>query len=186
VNIEQTGQILDVLSTAYPRLYPSKTDRDKALVLWAKLFLDDPVELVSAAVKALIVSDEKGFPPHIGAVKQQMHKLLHSNEMDATDAWNLVRKAIRNSAYEAREEFGKLPEVVQRIVGSPSQLKDWGMMDSDTVHSVVASNFMRAFRQRSESARQFELLPADVKTAISGFAERLTLDAPQRQEEEAL
>ena len=67
--------------------------------------------------------------------------------MTAQEAWNLVARAIRNSGYESRKEYDNLPPDIQRLVGSPEQLRDWAMMDSSTVHSVVASNFQRALQR---------------------------------------
>jgi len=44
-------------------------DHFDTVVLWATMFKDEPFKLVSAAVKTFIASDEKGYPPHIGAIK---------------------------------------------------------------------------------------------------------------------
>lgn len=168
---QETGIIMDILRAAYPRFYagPEAPDPKAAISLWAGMFADEPVELVAAAVKAFIASDTKGFPPHIGAIKNAIHDLRSAKSMDETEAWNLVRKAVANSGYEAAEEFRRLPEQIQRIVGSSNQLRDWSQMDSDTLNSVVASNFQRAYRTRQESYRRDALMPPDVKKAISGI-----------------
>lgn len=59
MTIEQTGIIMDILTTAYPRFYsgPDAPDMVKTLRLWAEMFARDDVALVAAAVKALIESD---------------------------------------------------------------------------------------------------------------------------------
>lgn len=136
------------------------------LNLWAEMFADDDAAVVGLTVKSMLNSDKYEYAPTIGQVKEKMRKLLAGAEMDATDAWNMVAKAICNSGYEAEKEFAKLPKPVQRIVGSPNQLRDWSQMDSDTVHSVVASNFQRAFRVRQESAREYQQLPDSVTALL--------------------
>ena len=172
---KETSIIMDILKTAYPRFYngPGAPDKLQTLNLWAEMFADDDVAMVAAAVKSYIASDVTGYPPHIGAIKNAMYDLTQAGSLDAAGAWQLVRKAIANSGYESKREFDRLPENVRRIVGSPSQLRDWGMMDSDTVHSVVASNFQRAYRARQESMRRDALLPADVKRLLSGVVRGL-------------
>ena len=44
-------------------------------------------------------------------------------------------------------------------------------MDSRTLNSVVASNFMRNYREIAEKEREFERLPADVKTLVGEMRE---------------
>ena len=174
---QETGIIMDILATAYPRFYagPDAPDPEKAVALWAEMFAEDDVAVVAAAVKALIATDDKGFPPHIGAVKAKVRQITQPTGMTPQEAWNLVAKAIRNSAYDSREEYDKLPKDIQRLVGSPNQLRDWATMDSDTVQSVVASNFQRSFAEREKSDADYRALPGDVKALISGMAERMML-----------
>ena len=174
---QETGIIMDILATAYPRFYagPDAPDPEKAVELWAEMFAEDDVAIVAAAVKALIATDDKGFPPHIGAVKAKVRQITQPSGMTPQEAWNLVAKAIRNSAYESREEYDKLPKEIQRLVGSPNQLRDWATMDSDTVHSVVASNFQRSFAARQKADNDFKALPRDVQAMIGTVAERMAL-----------
>ena len=174
---QETGIIMDILATAYPRFYagPDAPDPEKAVALWAEMFAEDDVAVVAAAVKALIATDDKGFPPHIGAVKAKVRQITQPSGMTPQEAWNLVAKAIRNSAYESREEYDKLPKDIQRLVGSPNQLRDWALMDSDTVHSVVASNFQRSFSIRQKADNDFKALPRDVQAMIGSVAERMAL-----------
>lgn len=173
MTIEETGIIMDILTTAYPRFYsgPNAPDMMKTLTLWAEMFARDDVALVAAAVKALIESDSKGFPPHIGAVKEKLRLISGEDEMTEAEAWGIVAKALRNSAYDSREEFEKFPPVIKRIVGSPSQLREWGMMDSETVHSVVASNFQRSYKAIVQREKELAKLPPDVKALVGKIAE---------------
>ena len=79
----------------------------------------------------------------------------------------LVEKACRNSNYGAREEFDKLPPEIQRFVGSPNQLREWGMMNSDELKTVVASNFMRSYRVRAKNDRDYFALPESVRLMLN-------------------
>lgn len=177
MNQTETLKIMAVLRGAYPAFYRdmSRKEAESVVALWAEMFADVDAAIVAAAVKALIATDDKGFPPHIGAVMAKVRQITQPAVMTAQEAWNLVAKAIRNSAYESREEYDRLPQEIQRLVGSPNQLRDWALMDSDTVHSVVASNFQRSFTVRQKADDDFNALPRDVQAMIGTVAERMVL-----------
>ena len=104
--------------------------------------------------------------------------------MTEAEAWGMVAQALRNSIYGAREEFEKFPPIVKRIVGSPSQLREWGMMDSETVHSVVASNFQRSYKAIAQREKELAKLPPDVKALVGKLTEGKKLDAlPEKKRE---
>ena len=127
------------------------------------MFADDRPDLVAAAVKSFVVTDTKGYPPHIGVIKDKMRLFTTPEAMTEQEAWGLVRKALSNSLYHSDEEYNALPRLIQSLVGSPSQLKEWALMDESTVQSVVASNFMRSYRARAKHQEEFDALPEDVK-----------------------
>ena len=172
MNRSETSAILTILKTAYPQFYRGidVKEAERTVSLWHEMFKDDPVDVVAVAVKAMIA-----FPPNIGEVKEEIAEMRSPNEMTAIEAWGLVAAATRNSLYNAQAEFDRLPPTVQRLVGSPLQLREWATMDADTVSSVIASNFQRAYRVRSASDREYMKLPDDIKKVISGVADRLSL-----------
>ena len=91
-------------------------------------------------------------------------------------SWSLVERACRNGLHGAGEEFEKLPPLIQKAVGSPNQLREWAMMDADTVKSVVASNFMRSFKIYQKRERETAMLPESVRELLTGVTERLALN----------
>lgn len=169
----ETAKILTILRAAYPNFYKDMTraDTDKIVSLWAEMFSDEPYQLVAAAVKALITSSPNPFPPVIGEIKEQIQKLsAPKGELSEQEAWGVVFSKLSNCIYNSREQFDSLPPVIKQVVGSPSQLYEWALMDTNTLQSVVASNFMRSYKARAASYREYSKLPADVRR----FAERLT------------
>lgn len=186
MTLEETGIIMDILTTAYPHFYggPNAPDMVKALKLWAEMFARDDVALVAAAVKGLIETDNKGYPPNIGAVKEKLRLITGGDEMTEAEAWGIVAKALRNSTYGSREEFEKFPPIIKRLVGSPAQLREWGMMDSETVHSVVASNFQRSYKAIAQREREIAKLPPDVKSLVGKISDSKKLDVPPEKKPE--
>ena len=177
MNRLETADILAVLKAAYPQFYNglSPKEANKIVDLWAEMFKDEPVMVVAVAVKAMIASRTNTFPPNIGEIKEQITKMRMPKEMTAAEAWTLVYRAIANSGYNAKEEYDRLPPTIQRLVGSPQQLREWGMMNAETVQSVVASNFQRSYTVRIKSDREYMALPSDIKQMISSVAQQFAL-----------
>ncbi len=174
---DDTLAIMSVLKAAYPSFYRDmkRSEAESIVSLWAEMFKDESAEVVAIAVKAHIASDSKGYPPHIGAIKDAIVKLQRPKQMTEQEAWLLVSKATRNGIWGAKEEFEKLPTLLKRIVGSPEQLKEWAMMDSDTLQSVVASNFQRSYKAISEKERETMTLPSSVRGVIAQLSEAMSV-----------
>ena len=163
----ETLKILAVLRVAYPNFYKAMSEDDyrDTAILWSDLFRDDPFTLVSAAVKTLIATDEKGYPPNIGAVKATMAKLTEPPVLTEMEAWNLVRRYM--SAYATHEEFMELPEAIRRAVGSASQLCQWALTDMESL-PVIMSNFMRSYKTAVTEEREYARIPKDVRALMAG------------------
>jgi len=160
----------------------SEKDHSDTVVLWATMFKDEPFELVSAAVKTFIASDEKGYPPHIGAIKAAIAKLTQPDALTEIEAWNIVRGKM--SYYATRADFLSLPAVIQRAVGSASQLSQWAMTDIESM-SVIQSNFMRSFRAAQAAEQQRARIPKDVLALMDGRKQAMLLEQEQNSECEA-
>lgn len=199
---EHTLAIMAVLKAAYPGYYRDmkRNDAERIVDLWTEMFKDEPAELVTMAVKTHIASDKKGFPPHIGAIKDAVLKIKSPETMTELEAWSLVRRAIDNASISpssrvfrngeldrrtsAERNFDQLPETLQRLVGSANQLAEWAMMDGAVVNSVVASNFQRSYRARADQIREQLALPGDVRSAMADLTGKMELPALEENREE--
>lgn len=174
---DETVKVLSVLKAAYPHSFKGMTKRDAEgmITLWETMFKADPYEAVNAAVGALIATRTTGYSPTVGEVKEQMQRVHEATTLSEQAAWSLVSKACANGLYGYKKEFAKLPEEVQRAVGAPEQLKEWASMDSETVQSVVASNFMRNYRTQAKREHENAMLPPDIRKMISGVADGMRM-----------
>lgn len=165
----EVAELMTVLQANYPDSFRGQSDEvvGAKVALWYDFFKDHPKEVVYAAAKAFMATDTSGFMPNVGQITEQIRRLNEPEEMTAGEAWGYVSKALRNSTYGSVEEFAKLPPLVQRVVGSPEQLKEWAMMEADVVQSVISSNFQRSFKVGQDRARDFEKLPGDVKAFVA-------------------
>lgn len=176
----ETKQILAVLQTAYPHFYRGETTESltRAVRLWAAMFAEDDYQTVSAAVSALIATRAETYPPNIGQVKQKMFDVTHTNERTGTEAWAIVRKAVSRSGYYAAEEWAKLPGDIRACV-RPEQLRAWAV-DEDFNEPVIMSHFIRAYRERAQRDRDYQLMPPSAKAALE---QRQRDQLPERRED---
>ncbi len=167
---EDTTSVLKILKVSYPAFYSkfSKDDMVAVLDLWTEMFADDDVRVVKVALFKLIETHQ-GYPPDIAALKEKIRELVVAATGEPTDEelWQMLRRAASNGYYGAREEFDKLPRVVQRYLGSPSALRDLAVIDEKTLNTVTKGQFLKqivSLRERQEFA---DSLPEPVKEAVA-------------------
>ena len=177
MNRQELLGIFALLEANYEPQFAKKTDLNKkAMVnLWAEHFLDKEYNLVKAAVNSYIATDVSGYLPNVGQINEHIRKLTQQGDMTEQEAVNLIMKACANSGYNSKEEFDKLPPILQRLVGSPNQLKEWAMMDKKVVNSVVASNLMRSYKAVAERERQHQALPSSVRNMIESVTNNVKM-----------
>lgn len=164
----QVIKILGILKTAYPRFYANikKEEAENTIDLWYEMFKHDDPTLVIMAVKKLIT--ELQFPPTIADVKQSMYKIVDKTESDI-ELWNKFERAVSRAIYYAKEEFDNLPEVVQRFVGSPNQLKEYALMDGNVVHSVIKGQFLKHIDILKARQKEEKMMLPEVRQLVIGI-----------------
>ena len=148
MNKKETVKIMAILNATYPTQFNKLSEevKDTMIEIWQDMFKEDDYNLVSTAVKTHIANDRTGFIPAIGQLKEHIRKISFPDAMTEQEAWNRIYKALENGYYNSHKEFERLPEILQMVVGSPGQLKQWSIMELDTVNSVIASNVQRSYR----------------------------------------
>lgn len=176
---KESAQIIGIMQTVYLDSFKnlSADAIQSTVAIWANVFEDDPASAVQAAVMAHISATTDRFMPPPGAIKQRLVEIKTGGNLTAGEAWQLVYAAAQRGIHHAQEEFDKLPPIVQRLVGSPNQLREWAMMDAETVQSVIASNFQRSYAVRAEKEREYMALPSGVKDTLGAIAGKLSFTA---------
>lgn len=175
----ETTKLLALIRATYPMFYRDAPDMEAVVSIWQDMFAGDPFIAVQAAFKAFVTTDTKGFPPHIGALKERIDTLKQKDELTEMQAWALVKKALKNGYYGHNDEYAKLPEDIQVCLGDAKMLRDWSQMDTETVDSVVASNFMRSYKARAGHAKEMRKLPEDVRKLFMDLGDALALPATE-------
>ena len=161
---EETKKIIRIIKNSYPNYNPENIS--DAIDVWAMMLSEYSYERVAIALKTYITTDTSGFAPSIGQIINSMQKIEMPNELSETQAWELVSKALRNSTYNAESEFEKLPPVIQKTVGSPTQLRNWGQTDLSSIENVVQSNFMRSYREIAKREKELQRMPIEARAII--------------------
>lgn len=163
MNVTEAKKIIASMIVSYSNYKP--TDVDYAATIWADMLSEYTYEQVDSALRSFIMSDKSGFAPSIGQLVEKIHTITQPQELNETEAWSLVSKAIRNSGYNSVEEFAKLPPLVQKAVGLPGQLRTWAL-DENYNEEVVSSNFIKCYRNELAQQRELQKMPQNVRNLI--------------------
>ena len=147
--------------------------------MWYRLICDLDYETIEAAILKHMATSK--FPPTPADIRAGASTIKGDvQELTELEAWHLVRKAISNSNYHADEEFEKLPPVVQKAVGHPSNLREWAMMDSSEVETVQEALFARNYTTMLKREKELRQTTPAVRTLIEQTAQ--TLYIPRKEE----
>lgn len=125
--------------------HPTFLPDTNAIQIWYDLLKDMDYKTLSCAIQTHMMTSSK--QPTIADIRAAAVQFTSENELNAMEAWSIVRKAMGHALYpdDAKEEFLKLPEIIQIAVGNPANLQEWAKMDIKTVESVEQSHFIRSY-----------------------------------------
>lgn len=175
---QETQKILAVISATYPSFKPQ--DAQTILNAWAMILEPYDYREIQQGLMAFIRSDTSGFAPAVGQLIGKAQKTL-SGELSDGEAWGFVIIALRNSTYGAEQEFAKLPKVVQRAVGSPQVLTQWGQLEEHML-SGAESSFKRAYKAETARSRAQASIGGAVQITGSAAPKQVEVKPPQRIE----
>ena len=168
MTIEETAMLVKIMRNAYPSIFARYSD-DVLLgmnTVWAVIFKNYSLEEAKNGLILFIATDTKGFPPTPGQVIQCIQQTKDTEEeMSAEEACDRVRKALSNSIYHAREEFEKLPEYAQKVIGSSATLYMWAQMDLGSLE-VAMSNFMRSYETVMKRVDEEKKIPPEIRALV--------------------
>lgn len=169
MNREETLKLLTLIKVSYPMWAKDLRDSDaKAMVmLWEDMLGEYEFNIVQAALKSFLATSK--WPPSIAELIEKIQFILSGGqkEISENEAWAMVRKALGNGMYGAKEEFERLPSDIQSVLREPATLRNWSQLDPTEVDTVVASNFMRSFKEVRKREKELKALPSDIKQLIA-------------------
>lgn len=163
MTIKEARKFVAVLMVAYPNYNP--IDEELAAETWAGVTEEYTYEQVDMALRSYMKTNTSGFAPVPGQIIDKIYTMTSPQELNEMEAWSLVSKSIRNSGYNSVEEFAKLPPIVQKAVGLPSQLRTWAL-DENYNEEVVSSNFIKCYRNELSRQKELQKMPKNVRNLI--------------------
>ncbi len=158
MTIQETQKLIAVIANTYPAFQPK--DPKGTLQAWAWALEPYDFTEVQKGLAAYIRSDTTGFAPSVGQLIGKAKETL-SGELTDGEAWGMVVIALRNGTYGAEKEFAKLPEVVQKAVGSPQVITQWAQLEESMLTGAEAS-FKRAYKTECTRAQAKRSLTGSV------------------------
>lgn len=163
MTIKEARKFVAVLMVTYPNYNP--IDEELTAETWAGVTEEYTYEQVDMALRSYMKSNTSGFAPVPGQIIDKIRAMTKPQELNEMEAWSLVSKAIRNSGYNSVEEFAKLPPLVQKAVGLPSQLRTWAL-DENYNEEVAMSSFQRAYKAELKRHEELQKMPQNVRNLI--------------------
>ena len=176
MNKIETQKIIAVMMASYPNF--KLEDVNATVEVWKDMLIDFSYEHIDMALKCYIRTDTSGFAPTPGQLIDQVKRLTEPEELNETEAWSLVIKAISNGIYNSAEEFLKLPQEIQRGVGSVEQLRQWAMTENLN-YEVAKSQFLKTYKREVDRKKELGKLPNNIKRLIDSVnigSERLKFE----------
>lgn len=173
MTLDNTKKIMVLIQSLYANFKP---DAPMEIVTksWHMVLADYEYTQVKMAVIAFARNNTSAYAPSIGQIVDLIHKHENPDELNETEAWDVVLHALSNSGYHADEEFYKLPALIQKTVGKPSVLHEWAITDINTVHTIIASNFRNNYKTMLIKEREFSKLPDNIKRLIQETADNMS------------
>ena len=148
-------------------------DTRDAFGVWYELLKDLDYQTASAAAQAYCATEH--FPPVPADIRKkaaELSSMASGGEMSEGEAWALVMRAVSNGIYGFMDEYERLPEDIQKALGSPQQLRTWAMQQ-DFKEEVVQALFLRSYRAVVARKKQEALLPKDLRERIGLIGKNL-------------
>lgn len=153
-----TRKEFSILATSIKAVHANMFQDTMALDVWYSLLKDLPYKAAADSLQRHLQTNR--FPPTVADIRKGAIPQADGG-MSELEAWALARKAIRIDPEQAKEQYDKLPPVVQRAIGTVSNLCQWGMLPSDEVGTVIQSQFLRSYRiVRDRAADEAVISPA--------------------------
>lgn len=149
MKLAEFAKIVAGLRAAYSKDFlPDKESYE----LWYRSLGALPYEIVEMAALRHIQTNR--FAPTIADITSLVAEIT-APELGLTvdDAWSMVVRAIRDGNYHAQERWEELSPLVQRCV-TPTQIREYAMMSTDSLESVAQSHFRRSFTAAQDSAKK--------------------------------
>lgn len=166
---DEFSKIATALKAVYtdPKFLPDTN----AISVWYGFLKDLSNAQCQAAISKYVAT--RKFPPTIADIREMAADNTGADtEINALEAWSLVRKAIKNGIYGAEEEWEKLPDICKKAVGSPDNIRAMAQLDTNEVETVEQSHFVRSYNAVVAQTKDEAKIPPNIQRLISSVRDK--------------
>lgn len=168
---DEVKKIIAVIAATYPNF--QSDDPTFTVDSWHFFLSDHSYEEISMALKAFVNTANSAFAPSVSQLIGQLNKIKALNTAQEVDVWREVRPAIRNGLYHFDEEYAKLSETAKKMVGDPQQLREWAMLPSEEIDTVIQSNFKNRFKAMQTRQAEINAMPTEIRQMIESNVKQI-------------
>ena len=163
MTMKNIGEMLMLLESNYGQKFYDGVDKDNVVKTWSVMFKnDDPALVMQGVVNTINLMTYK---PTIADIRHQMARSKMSGQMTEMEAFQTISNAVEK-AYgkdDALKQFQLLPPILQKLVGTPKQLRDWRVVETAQFQTVVASMIRSSYRELAQREAEYYALPPQIQ-----------------------
>jgi len=162
---DDVKKLLMTMEVTFPNFKIVPEQLGFTLNAWYEALKDFSSEDIAIAYQTYLNTISSPFAPSVSQLIGLVHTPREMANMDVSEAWAKVRNAISRGAYNSKEEFLKLPPLVQRAVGSAEQIHLWAI-DENYNNEVVMALFQKNYKAIVERNNVEQRLPAEAREKL--------------------
>jgi len=166
---EEVKKLIMIIQATYPNW--NIKNKQETLDAWAFFLEDYEYNSMMMALKTYISSADSGFAPSVSQLISMARKPQELTQADEGAIWREIRPCIRRGIYHAEEDFEKLSPMAKKVVGQPSQLREWAMLESEVIDSVIQSNMKTRIKDIQRRDLEISAMPIEIQTMIQNTIE---------------
>lgn len=123
-----------------------KTTREEAELqaeIWSRL-LPEPYELVEKALNNYTVNNN--FAPTIAQLKNVIYNLVAPKQMDAEEAFILLRESYRRIGW-GKQMYEELPQEIKDVY-TYAEIEEIKQMQTDYINNFERNNFIKRYKEK--------------------------------------
>ncbi len=168
----EAGQVVAILRAHYPGWRATA----ETVRTWAECLVDLPYEAACAAVKRVVLAEEREFPPPIARIRREVATLAEpALALTAEEAWGEVQEEIRRVGWCGSPRWSH-PQIAAAV-----EVIGWrALCLSGEGDGTTRAHFLRVFAACQARAREQAVLPPGLRLALPTRPEdRAALPAPE-------
>lgn len=97
-----------------------------------------PADVMEWYKRLIADAQKEGFAKGLVSALNIINK---RSELPPYEAWNIVRKALKDSLHNSKTEYEKLPAHIKAVLGTSERLKEWAEIDVKSLEIYIAPMF---------------------------------------------